>query len=250
MSSCELSFPFSTCVLTLSTVVDADFFLFLKKIASLGGSHRPSFGSSSLKPSTVFHLTENEGSSSSTTVRRPSHSSTSSPAPPASEQQNYLPQLAEHQDQTPPLVERTSFTIEEPSSTDEGTDGLGGDGRDTGSLYSTRGALILFTVGMSQLLDNGTSFCIISCSLEERGERKPRAVDLLSPSSPTFEISLLTPTLLCCYAPTVSMTSVNMALTAISKELNIGQADEQVRRGRKKTPVFSLQPNLVLSVSL
>ncbi|KAL7409673.1 major facilitator superfamily domain-containing protein [Mrakia frigida] len=151
----------------------------IRRLSNASGSHRPSFGSNSLKPSTVFHLTENEGSSSSTTVRRPSHSSTSSPAPPASEQQNYLPQLAEHQDQTPPLVERTSFTIEEPSSTDEGTDGLGGDGRDTGSLYSTRGALILFTVGMSQLLDN------------------------------------------------VSMTSVNMALTAISKELNIGQADEQ-----------------------
>jgi len=129
----------------------------------VGGSHRPSFGSSSLKPSTVFHLNENEAGSSSTAVRRPSHSSSSLPAAPTPEQQNYLPQLAENQDQLDPVVERTSFTIEEPSSADEANSGLGGDLRDTGSLYSTRGALILFTVGMSQMLDNGTYRQLLGC---------------------------------------------------------------------------------------
>ena len=89
-------------------------------------------------------------------------------------------------------MEHSSFTVEDPTSSDNEDGGRPGEGRDTGSLYSTRGALILAVIGASQMLDN------------------------------------------------VSMTSVNMALTAISKELHIAQADEQVC-----LPLSCCPPNLV-----
>jgi len=44
------------------------------------------------------------------------------------------------------------------------------------------------------------------------------------------------------------MTSVNMALTAISKELNIGQADEQVSPALERaSDFFVVELNLVFS---
>jgi hypothetical protein len=133
-----------------------------------GRPRKPSF-TNSLKPSSVLHIDEAVLPAS---TRRPSHSASPSPAPLTSKTQPSALQQ---------VTEQATFTVDDTPSSGDEAGGRASEARETGSLSSTRGILILVVVGMSQLLDN------------------------------------------------VSMTSVNLALSSISEEFGITQADEQVR---------------------